>query len=376
MKIQGAKVLGPDFRFHPLTVEVQGDTIAALNEITSQDDSCDVVLSEGQRLIPGLIDTHMHGYYGRECSSGNPEDLLAIGRHLAMEGVTGYAATISASPDNQAESAIRACGLAAQQENGFHLLGIHMEGPFLNPVKKGAMRAEYLQKPSVERIRAYQEAAEGRIRLMTLAPELEGAEEAVRYADGCGIRTSIGHTNATGPETRQAIDWGMHRATHTFNAMRPLHHRNSGVLETVLTDDRVRCEMIADFVHLNPEICRMIYRLKGAERITLISDSCALAGLRQEDLPAGAPYIIREAAYLADGTLCGSIGTVMTCVRNLVSIGIPMEEAVRMASLNPAQDLGVDQETGSIAAGKRADFVIVDESLHIVAVYGKGRRIV
>ena len=157
--------------------------------------------------------------------------------------------------------------------------------------------------------------------------------------------------------------------------MRPLDHRETGVLGAVLLDDRIECEMIADFVHLKPEICEMIYRLKGADRITLISDSCQLAGLSQEQLPEDMPIIIREAAYLPNGTLCGSISTVMTAVRNLVSIGIPLEEAVKMASYNPARDLGLEDTLGSIAPGKRANLVLVDDELRVRAVYIEGKLV-
>ncbi len=375
MKIVGAQVLGPDFQFHNYTVEVQGDTITALTEAASQDNSCDVVSYQGLKLIPGLIDTHMHGYYGKQCSSKDPEDLAVISYRLALEGVTGYAATISTSPDERALAGIRSCRLAAENDEGSQLLAIHMEGPFMNPVKKGAMNAEYMQLPSKELLDAYLAEGGDLIRLMTLAPELEGTQEFAGYANAKGVTLSMGHTFATRQEALNAVGWGIHRATHTFNAMRPLDHRESGVLGAVLMDDRVQCEMIADFVHVSPEVCQMIYTLKGADRVTLISDSCSLAGLKQEDLPEDMPYVIGKAAYLKNGTLCGSVGTVMTCVRNMVSVGVPVEEAVKMASLNPARDLRVDDRLGSIEVGKWATFVLVDDDLNVKAVYVKGKLI-
>ena len=375
MKIVGAQVLGPDFRFHDYTVEIQGDTITALTEATSQEQFCDVVSYQGLKMIPGLIDTHMHGYYGKQCSSKDSDDLAVISYRLALEGVTGYAATISTSPDERALDGIRSCRLAAEKDGGSQLLAIHMEGPFMNPVKKGAMNAEYMRKPSAELLNAYLAEGGDLIRLMTMAPELEGAKEFVRYANAQGVAISMGHTFATRQEALNAVEWGIHRATHTFNAMRPLDHRESGVLGVVLMDERIQCEMIADFVHVSPEVCQMIYRLKGADRVTLISDSCALAGLKQEDLPENIPYIIGKAAYLKNGTLCGSVGTVMTCVRNMVSVGVPLEEAVKMASYNPARDLRVEDRLGSIEAGKWATFVLIDDDLNVEAVYVKGKLI-
>ena len=375
MKIVGAQVLGPDFQFHNYTVEIQEDTITALTEAASQDDSCDVVSYQGLKLIPGLIDTHMHGYFGKRCSSKEPADLLEISYRLALEGVTGYAATISTSPDERAIAGIRSCRLAAEQEGRSSLLAIHMEGPFMNPVKKGAMNADYMQKPSKELLDAYLAEGGDLIRLMTMAPEIEGALEFAEYAQQKGVTISMGHTFATHREALDAIESGIYRATHTFNAMRPLDHRESGILGAVLLDDRVQCEMIADFVHVSPEVCKMIYKLKGADKVTLISDSCELAGLKQEDLPEEMPYIIGKAAYLKNGTLCGSVGTVMTCVRNMVSIGVPLEEAVKMASYNPARDLKLDDKLGSIDVGKLASFVLVDDALKVKAVYVKGKMI-
>ena len=375
MKIVGAQVLGPDFQFHNYTVEIQDDTITALNEAASQETSCDVVSYSGLKLIPGLIDTHMHGFFGKDCETNDPEDLAVISYRLAKEGVTGYAATLSTAPNERALAGIRSCRLAAEKDEGSQLLAIHMEGPFMNPVKKGAMNAANMQLPSTEVLDAYLEEGGDWLRLMTMAPELPGAEDFVRYAQKKGIKISMGHTFATHQEALNAVEWGVERATHTFNAMRPLDHRESGVLGAVLTDERVQCEMIADFVHVSPEVCKMIYKLKGADKVTLISDSCSLAGLKQEDLPADMPYIIGKAAYLKNGTLCGSVGTVMTCVRNMVSIGVTLEEAVRMASFNPARDLGMEDRLGSIEIGKWATFVLVDDELNVKAVYVKGKLI-
>ena len=380
MKIQGARVLGPDFQFHEETVEVQQGFITALTSSTSQEASCDVVSYPGCIVIPGLIDVHMHGYYGKSCSSQNPEDLLAMSKALAKEGVTGFASGISASQDEKALGGIRAFVAAQKKQNqqapeGAELLGLHMEGPFLNPVKKGAMREENIQLPSVSLLTQYVEAAEGQLRIMTMAPEMPGAQDVIQYGLTKGIHFSMGHTMATREEALRGADWGMTRATHTFNAMRPLDHRESGVLGVSLLDERIQCEMIADFVHLKPEICELIYRLKGPEKITLISDSCELAGLSQEQLPDNLQIVIKDAAYLPNGTLCGSTGTVMTAVRNMVSIGVPIEEAVRMASYNPACDLGLQDSVGSLAPGKKANFVVLDNNLTVKAVYIAGQVI-
>lgn len=378
MKKISAQILGPDFQFRHQTVEIEHGMIQALTLPTSQEDSCGVVSYVGLKMIPGLIDVHMHGYHGISCHSDQPDDFLHMGRYLAKEGVTGYAAGIFTTSDEKAVAAVRACRLAAEKQmpaQGAQLLGIHMEGPFLNPLKKGAMNEKYIQRPDAKTLDAYLQDAGKLPLLMTLAPEMEGAQELIRYAQERGVQLSMGHTFASYEEALRAVRWGVKRATHTFNAMRPLQHRESGVLGAVLLEDEVQCEMIADFVHLKPEICQMIYRLKGADRITLISDSCDLAGLSQKELPAESQIVLKDAAYLPNGTLCGSISTVMTAVRNLVSIGIPLEEAVKMASYNPARDLELQDQVGSIEVGKKANLVLVDDALTVQAVYVEGERV-
>ncbi len=371
-----AQILGPDFQFHLRTIEIENGIIKALTLPTSQDNSCDVVSYDGLKVIPGLIDVHMHGYHGYSCHTDQTEDLMAMGKWLAKEGVTGYAVSLSATSQEKALAAVHTCRLAAKMRgNGAKPLGIHMEGPFLNPIKKGAMEERYIQLPSVDVLERYLQEAGEMPFLMTMAPEMKGAKELTDYALTRGVHLSMGHTAASYEKAREAIQWGINRVTHTFNAMAPLHHRESGVLGVALLDDGVQCEMIADFVHLRPEICKLIYRLKGANRVTLISDSCQLAGLQQKELPPELSIVLKDAAYLPDGTLCGSIGTVMTGVRNMVTLGIPMEEAVQMASYNPARDLGIEKWIGSIDIGKKANLVVVDDAFAVQAVYIEGEQI-
>ncbi len=381
MKIIGAHVLGPDFQFHNQTIEIRGERIASLQEMatsptTSQETSCDVVSYEGMKIIPGLIDVHMHGYRGHSCTAEDPDDLIQIAEDLAKEGVTGFAAGISTMSAERMGAATRAAVQASRQlqnqTDKALLLGIHLEGPFLNPQKKGAMDETAIQTPNPETLQRLLDQGQGLIRLITLAPEMPGAEAVIRLAVQKGVTVSMGHTMATYPEAKTAIRLGAARVTHTFNAMRPLGHRDSGILGAALLEDTVQCELIGDLVHVAPEICTLLYRLKGADRMTLISDSCQLAGLRPEELPEDVPIILKDAAYLPNGTLCGSIGTVMTMVRNMVSLGVPLEEAVRMASFNPARDLHCENDLGSIAPGKLANLVVLDDALRVRAVYING----
>ena len=392
--IKNAKILTDSFEFQKGTLIIQDeiiqnilfDTPQAENDEASSSGQSNLDMEEAtvidaasDMLIPGLIDVHMHGYYGTACSCPDAEEIRNIGRHLAKEGVTGYAPSISSTYDDKAlagiDANVKAIDLEKEELTGSRILGIHMEGPFLNPVKKGAMNEKAIKLPDPALFQQYLAHAKGNLKIMTMAPEMEGALSLAKEAAASGVKISMGHTNATYEEAKNGIAAGMNRATHTFNAMRSLNHRESGILGAVLTDDFVECEMISDFVHVTPEVCLMIYRLKGADRITVISDSMQLAGLRQEDLPKDLPVILGKAAYLKNGTLCGSIGTVMTGVRNLYSIGIPLNDCIKMASYNPARDLGREEETGSIRIGKKADLVLINDDLKVKRVFVLGKEL-
>lgn len=374
-----AKVLGPEFAFFDGGFTVENEKFAALEPgMTDAEDAVDL---QGDYVIPGLIDVHMHGYGGFGCDDKDPENIRKIGQALIKKGVTGYAATIGSAKDERAVPGIRSNQQAAflEKENrtGSRILGMHMEGPFLNMVKKGGMDADCIVPPTLDRLQLYLDAADGEvpIRIMTIAPEMPGAEEVIRYGVTKGIRFSMGHTNAVKEEAEKALEWGATRATHTFNAMRALNHREIGVLGVSLSDDRVQCEMISDFVHLKKEICLLIYRMKGADKVTVISDSLSLAGMPKELIPEGIGVEVRDALYLPDGTLCGSTGNVMLGIKNLIGAGIPMEDAVKMASLNPARDMGRDGDLGSIAVGKLADFVVLGKDMEVKAVYVGGKKL-
>ena len=376
MLIRGAKVLNDQFRFVSESLRIENTVIAETGDLTpAPGEEC--IDAEGLFLIPGLIDVHMHGYSGISCATTSSGERYHMGKMLAREGVTGYAATLASMSDEKAFAAIPAIVRDARShkpENGASIHAIHMEGPFLNPVKKGAMDENRLRTPSAELLQQYTDLGEGMVRIMTIAPELMGAASVIQLGSENGIRMSMGHTNATRQEVLEGLKAGITRVTHTFNAMRPLDHRESGILGEALTNDRIQCELIGDFVHVKPEVCLMLIRLKGADRVTLISDSCELAGLTNDMIPKGLPYVIRDAAYLSNGTLCGSTCTVRRCVKNVMSLGFSMEEAVKMASLNPARDLGVDGMYGSILPGKRANLVLVDGEMNVLSVFIEGKR--
>lgn len=392
MIITHAIILGPSFEFFDGSMEIENGRITKLicdPSVTFQptvklrdlvrDSSLlsgnAIVDGEGLYLLPGLIDVHMHGYGGFSCEDRETMKLLSVGKRLAKKGVTSYAATVSTDPIDKMVEDIRGIVRAMKAwtpKEGSRILGIHSEGPFMNPEKKGAMNANYMDLPTIEAFESLYEAGEGELRLMTLAPERKGALNVIAHGVSRWVHMSMGHTNATYQETLNGFRAGITRATHTFNAMRSLSHRESGPLGAILTEPDIQCELIGDFVHVAPEVCKLLYQLKGSEHITLISDACQAAGLSTEELPPEIPIVITNAAYLPNGTLCGSTCSVLECVKNMTTLGIKLEDAVRMASLNPARDLGLDGETGSLDIGKKADFFLSDGDLCVASTFIEG----
>ncbi len=374
MIIRGGIVLnGENGQFENTPLHIKDDTIAAFADVADTD----VLDAEGLYVLPGMIDTHIHGYVGVEfaCESGGFDKAQTA---LAADGVTGFAATVRCMPLE--EMLVCAANAAAQMRAptaGSRVLGIHYEGPFVSFERTGAMIPPKVTC-TVDAVNAMIDAAGGELKLMTIAPERENALDAIAAATARGVACTMGHTNATYAQTLAGVDAGARRATHVFNAMRPLSHRETGVLGAVLTDDRVRCEMIADFVHLDPAAVKLVYRAKGAQNITLISDDGAQSGLPDGDYVVGGRVRhVRDGLCLTDdGVICGSCFSMLKGAQNLRSLGIPLEEIAVMASLNPAVDLGVEDRFGSIARGKVADLIVVDDAFRIHAVVIGGKRIV
>lgn len=371
----GDDVKEPSFSL--ASVRVEGSLIkeVSLNDIKPFPGE-EVFSGSGLYLIPGLIDLHIHGFYGNSCSSADLSSLVSLGRALARCGVTGYLPTFSAMPLDRLERAISTYLPLIDTydaSQGARPFGFHLEGPFLNPEKKGAMDRAYLRLPSQEDLDLFCSWTHGKLRILTLAPELSGALLLIRSAALRGVNISLGHTNATETEARAAVQAGARRVTHTYNAMRALNHREPGILGAALTESSLQCELIADLVHVNETACRILYACKGYRRVTLVSDACDLAGLSAEDLPEDLPYILRDAAYLKDGTLCGSTGSVMRGVRNMIKLNVSPAKAVYMASTAPAKELGLEDRLGVIQAGAFADLVLLSRDLEIQRVFLSGK---
>ncbi|HKR27490.1 MAG TPA: N-acetylglucosamine-6-phosphate deacetylase [Acidobacteriaceae bacterium] len=371
--------------------------VAADGTITSIGTDPDRLAAENTVLTAGLLDVHLHGSAGIDVMNASVSEIGKMQRFLAAHGVTKYLPTTVTAP---IDFTLRALDLLADaidrgaQPDESEPVGIHIEGPFLSHAKRGMHPAEHLQPPSRALFDRLQDAARGKIRLMTIAPEAhavgrkpsrngETALELIRYAGEKGVRCSIGHTNAVAAETLAAISAGAVSATHTFNAMRPLAHREPGVLGTVLDDDRLYADLICDGVHVAPPLVRLWMKAKGAGRAILITDALAAAGVPQGEYPAGdASIIVRDgralvAADLAAGkeTLAGSLLTLDRAVAKLQSFtGAALDVASRMASHNPASMLGLPELT-RIAPGSPATLNRFDEHGSLVATYIRGRQV-
>ena len=319
----------------------------------------------GMLVLPGFIDLHVHGGGGADFMQGTPEAARQIARTHVRFGTTGLlATTLTASPDDtdRAITAARDFKEAGPSEGEARIFGIHLEGPYICPARRGAQPGEWVRPPDAEELTRWIALSGQSIRQITLAPEIAGAEEVVRRARAGGITVSLGHTDATAVEAERAIGWGATQATHVFNAMRGLHHREPGAVGAALARPEIVCEVIADGVHLDPLTVRLIVAAKGASGVVLITD--AIEGAAMPDgayTLGGQPVFVRNGtAAFADGTLAGSVLTMNRAfanVRRFAKVSLP--DAARLSSGNAARQLGLSGQFGEIAPGKSADIAIL-----------------
>ncbi len=380
MILKNGMLADGQFRLRQCDLRIQDGVIAAVKEHladTQPDEhapaSEEVIDMTGRYILPGFIDTHMHGAVGHKLSDPNP-DLGAITRFEATKGVTSIAIATVCSDFEHILRQIDLAVEASKTVSGAKLAGIHAEGPFINGKRKGAMDPKHIIAPDIRKLDQMIDHGCGLLKLITVAPETEGALELIRHAVSRGLVVSMGHTDATFDQAEAAIAAGASQSTHTFNAMRAYSHREPGILGSVLTNPKVRCEMICDHTHLHPATIKVIYGMKGADQINIISDSEHGAGMKEKEILVDGQlrYIEDGVMKLADGTIAGSASTMLDGVKNLIADGLPLTAIAKMASYNPARTLGIDHLTGSIEVGKSADLAILDEHYDIAATYVDG----
>jgi N-acetylglucosamine-6-phosphate deacetylase len=319
-------------------------------------------------LAPGLIDIHTHGGGGAQAIDGTPEALARLAAFYAAHGVTGFLATVGGAHEHILAGIDAVVAARNQPPRGAAILGLHLEGPFLNPARPGAFRPESIVPPNPALLGSYLERGQGLVRLITLAPELSGAADVIRLARAHDVVCGAGHTQATWDEMQDAMALGVSHVIHTFNAMAALHHREPGVLGATLADERLTAEIIADGIHVHPGAVRLLVRAKGADGVALITDSIGAAGMPDGEyaFEEQAITVAAGAARLADGTLAGSMLTMDQGVANLLAFGAAdLAEAVIMGSTTPAHVLGLHGQKGQIAPGADADLVAFDDQLQV-----------
>jgi N-acetylglucosamine-6-phosphate deacetylase len=371
-----ACVLTPDEQLAGATVVIRDGCIEAVGVGLAPPAGAQTFDLSGLTLAPGFIDIHVHGGAGFSLITEDPEEIRSYARWVVSRGVTGFLATLVGAPLPQMKRWLATAAAADEDvDGGARPLGVHLEGPFVNPARRGALPAEGLRPPAVAEFLALAEAAQGRLKVITLAPELPGAADLIAAARERGVAVSMGHTDATYEQALEAIEWGVRQATHCFNGMRPFHHRDPGCLGAILSSPMLSAELIADGVHVHPGAMALLLAAKGPQRTILVTDGIAAAGLADGAYAlAGEAIQVRDGvASLPDGTLAGSVATMDQAVRNMVRLGLaPLAQAVRMASSNPAAALGLGQRLGRVAPGFAADLVALDESLEVAMTFVGG----
>lgn len=322
-------------------------------------------------LAPGFIDIHMHGGAGHDVMEGSPSALAAVEALLAKHGVTSYCPTTVTAPVDATLVSLEKLGKAVADTRAGRFpdsgararpLGVHLEGPFISHEKCGVHPPADIQKPSVELLERFWQACGGTVGVMTVAPEVEGAAELIKAASAKNILVSMGHSNAKSDAARAGIDAGARHATHTFNAMRSLNHRDPGILGVVLTDDRISADIVADGIHVAPEIVKLFLSAKGGERAVLITDALSATGMPDGKYMLGGIEVeVRGDTCIGNGTLAGSVLTMDRAVCNVMKFsGWELYRSVKLATENPARALGIADKKGSLAAGRDADIVVLN----------------
>ena len=329
----------------------------------------------GLLALPGFVDIHIHGADGGDCSDASFASLEKISRYLAKCGVTSFCATTMTLGRETLCSIAKTVSEYRGREDGAKIAGINLEGPFIALSKKGAQNGSFVRAGSVEEFNEINEASGGCVKIITIAPEAFNSDEFIKeVSKKCTV--SIGHSAANAQQAQRAFDMGAKHATHLYNAMTPMNHREAGTAGTALDCEKVFCELICDGGHICPAVLRNTFRILGENRACVISDSMRAAGLGAGEYELGGQrvYVKENGRYavLADGTIAASISNVFEEFKNLLSFGIDFKTALKSCTVNPARAIGMENEIGSIAEGKCADIVFVDDNLEIREVYING----
>lgn len=367
-------------QFQAGEIRIEGDI---MEDIMFLDEAV-LTAEEAERyLLPGLVDIHFHGCAGYDFCDGTMEAMRAIASYEMRHGITTICPATMTLSEEELKHIVAACLEAVETQTlecGISLKdvlrGVYLEGPFISMEKKGAQNPAYIHKPDMEMLKRLQQAAGGLIRIVAIAPETEGAMDCIREGRDA-FRFSIAHTCADYETARQAMEEGAAHVTHLYNAMPPFTHRQPGVIGAVAEDNETEVELICDGIHIHPAVVKSTFRLFGADRVILISDSMMATGMEDGEYALGGqPVIVRgNRAVLSDGTIAGSATNLYDCMRTAIRMGVPKEEAVRAATVNPAKAIGLETECGVLLPGRKADILVTDQEFTLLSVLKSGRAI-
>jgi N-acetylglucosamine-6-phosphate deacetylase len=364
--IRNARIVGPEAILEDSELLIEDGRITRIAATIDAPHDERVLDLKGQTLFPGFIDVHIHGAVGIDLMAATGDDLMRVSEFLAGKGITSWVPTLVPGKDDEYAAAANAVqNLIEQQGSGARALGIHYEGPFVNQLQCGALHTNYFRTFSdPEQIDSLPVPANGRARMITVAPEIDGGVDLIRELTQRGWVVSIGHTRADVATLEKALAAGAKHMTHFMNAMAPLHHRAPGPIAWGLAHDDVSCDIIADGVHLDPFMLKLLSRLKGRDRLVLISDAIAAAGMGDGEYQIwGETIAVKDGRTSnAHGSIAGSVITMYDAVRMMLALGVSEIDVARMTATNPARLLKVADECGSIEVGKRADLVALDHN--------------
>ncbi|MFD1358614.1 N-acetylglucosamine-6-phosphate deacetylase [Fictibacillus halophilus] len=351
--------------------------VGGVNPLTEDEEAETYEMPPGSFMIPGMIDIHIHGASGADVMDGAEDALSIMAKALPAEGTTSFlATTMTENPLHIEEALAQTASFIENQKPGSaEIVGIHLEGPFISPKRAGAQPKGFIESPNIEMFKQWQERAKSHIRLVTLAPEMEGGFDLAYYLSSNGIIASIGHSDSNFEEVKEGIKSGISHVTHLFNGMRGMHHRDPGVAGAALIQKELNVEMIVDGVHASPEMINLAYHSTGPDRTVLITDSMRAKGLGEGTYTLGGQQVTVKngRAYLEDGTLAGSILSMNDAVKNMMKFtNCSIADIVKMTSVNAAKELNIYDKKGSLSKGKDADITVLTEDYNVCMTFCRG----
>ncbi|GAQ19196.1 N-acetylglucosamine-6-phosphate deacetylase [Oceanobacillus picturae] len=373
--IKNVSILTEETIMEDSALLLESGKISKIGKQSSLPDEIQEIDGKGKIVIPGFIDGHIHGANGADVMDASNTALDSIASVLPREGTTSFlATTITQSPEN-IEKALKTVAAYNNKPGQAEVIGVHLEGPFIEKSKAGAQPHAYIMEPSIDQFEKWQKLSGDKIKTITMAPEHDPNGNFIRHVSDQGVIVSAGHTNSSFSDMKRAVEHGVKQVTHLCNAMTGLHHRDVGTVGAAFMLHELRAELIADGIHISKEMLQLVYKTMGSERLLLITDSMRAKCLQQGRYELGGqPVVVTEdRAVLEDGTLAGSILKMRDGAKQMLDLdGVTLQEVIEMASVNPAKQLGVYDRKGSITVGKDADLLLVDRQLHIASAICRG----